>query len=144
MPDAPAEVTVALDGADGCIAMARHQVSEFLTRAQSEYGLPVSARALDFAQLVVSELVTNSLKYAPGPVLVQLRIIGSAVEISVWDTDPVLPVARAADAGRVGQHGLEIVMAVVQGFEARREPVGKCITARIALFDGLLIEGLDG
>ncbi|CAL9662100.1 hypothetical protein SUDANB126_07054 [Streptomyces sp. enrichment culture] len=53
----------------------------------------------------------------------------------MWDSDPVLPVARAADAGRVGQHGLEIVMAVCQIFEARREPVGKRITAGIALLD---------
>ncbi|MEV6804753.1 hypothetical protein [Streptomyces sp. NPDC051132] len=33
------------------------------------------------------------------------------------------------------EHGLEIVMAVAQGFEAQREPVGKRITARIALPD---------
>jgi hypothetical protein len=35
----------------------------------------------------------------------------------------------------VGQHGLEIVMAVAQGFEVQREPVGKRITVRIALLD---------
>jgi hypothetical protein len=64
-----------------------------------------------------------------------LRIAGDTLEVSVWDSDPVLPVARAADAGRVGQHGLEIVMAVAQGFEARREPVGKRITVRLALAD---------
>jgi hypothetical protein len=61
------------------------------------------------------------------------REVLDAVEVVVWDDDPVLPVARAADVGRVGQHGLEIVMAVTQGFEAEREPVGKRITARIAL-----------
>ncbi|GGU22357.1 hypothetical protein GCM10010244_56260 [Streptomyces coeruleorubidus] len=66
-------------------------------------------------QLVVSELVTNARKYAPGPVLIKLRISGDGVEAVVWDSDPVLLVARAADAGRVGQHGLEIVMAVAQG-----------------------------
>ncbi|MGW5491018.1 ATP-binding protein [Streptomyces olivaceoviridis] len=54
-----------------------------------------------------------------------LRITGEVVEVVVWDSDPVLPVARASDAGRVGQYGLEIVMAVAQGVEARREPVGK-------------------
>jgi hypothetical protein len=43
--------------------------------------------------------------------------------------------ARAADAGRVGQHGLEIVMAIAQGFEAQREAVGKRIIARLALTD---------
>ncbi|MCH5677227.1 ATP-binding protein [Streptomyces gilvus] len=135
MPDAPADVTVALDGAAGCIADARNEATRFLARAQSEHELPVSARTVDLAQLVVSELVTNALKYAPGPVLLQLGIADSVLEIGVWDTDPVLPVARAADAGRVGQHGLEIVLAVVQGFEAKREPVGKRITARLALFD---------
>ena len=51
------------------------------------------------------------------------------------DSDPALPVACAADAGHAGQHGFEIVMAVAQGFEAQREPVGKRITARIALLD---------
>ncbi|CAM5402624.1 non-specific serine/threonine protein kinase OS=Streptomyces tendae OX=1932 GN=GUR47_22825 PE=3 SV=1 [Streptomyces tendae] len=53
----------------------------------------------------------------------------------MWDSGPALPVARAADAGRVGQHGLEIVMAVAQSFEARREPVGKRIIVRLSLED---------
>ncbi|MEU0946866.1 ATP-binding protein [Streptomyces canus] len=129
------QTTVALDGDGTCIARARHLAAGFLTRVQAEHGLPVSQRAVDLTQLVVSELVTNALKYAPGPVLLDLRIVGDAVEVMVWDSDPVLPVARAADVGRVGQHGLEIVMAVAQGFEAQREPVGKRITARIALLD---------
>jgi two-component sensor histidine kinase len=89
---------------------------------------------MDLTQPVVSELVTNARKYAPGPVLMDLRIVGDTVEV-VWDSDPVLPVARAADAGRVGQHGLEIVMAVAQGFEVQREPVGKRITVQLALLD---------
>ncbi len=136
MPDVPLiQDTVGLDGDGHVIAEARHRAVDFLTRVQAEHGLPVSARAMDLTQLVVSELVTNARKYAPGPVLMELRIIGAVVEVVVWDSDPVLPVARAADAGRVGQHGLEIVMAVAQGFEAQREPVGKRITARIALPD---------
>ncbi|MFF4213717.1 ATP-binding protein [Streptomyces sp. NPDC001796] len=129
------QATVALseDGMD--IAQARHLAAGFLTRVQAEHGLPISRRAMDLTQLVVSELVTNARKYAPGPILLDLRIAGDTVEVVVWDSDPVLPAARAADAGRVGQHGLEIVMAVSQGFEAQREPVGKRITARIALLD---------
>ncbi|MER8220818.1 ATP-binding protein [Streptomyces sp. NPDC094143] len=136
MPGPPAiQDTVALDGGGHVIAEARHRAAGFLTRVQVEHGIPVSTRAMDLAQLVVSELVTNARKYAPGPVLMELRIAGDVVEVVVWDSDPVLPVARAADAGRVGQHGLEIVMAVSQGFEVQREPVGKRITARIALLD---------
>jgi anti-sigma regulatory factor (Ser/Thr protein kinase) len=136
VPDGlPIQDTFALDGDGHVIADARHRAADFLARVQAEHGIPVSARAMDLTQLVVSELVTNARKYAPGPVLMELRIAGDAVEVVVWDSDPVLPVARAADAGRVGQHGLEIVMAVAQGFEVQREPVGKRITARIALPD---------
>ncbi|MDG9709390.1 ATP-binding protein [Streptomyces sp. DH10] len=136
VPDERAiQTTVALEGDGTCIARARHLAADFLTRVQAEHGLPISQRAMDLTRLVVSELVTNARKYAPGPVLMDLRVTGDTVEIVVWDCDPVLPVARAADAGRVGQHGLEIVMAVAQGFEAQREPVGKRITARIALLD---------
>ncbi|MFH8804550.1 ATP-binding protein [Streptomyces sp. NPDC017936] len=129
------QTTVALGGDGADIAHARHLAAQFLIRVQAGHGLPVSQRALDVTQLVVSELVTNARKYAPGPALLDLRIAGDTVEVSVWDSGPVLPIARAADAGRVGQHGLEIVMAVAQGFEAQREPVGKRITARIALID---------
>ncbi|MEU6477963.1 ATP-binding protein [Streptomyces sp. NPDC047017] len=129
------QTSVALDGDGADIAGARHLAADFLVRAQAEHGLPVSRRAMDLTQLVVSELVTNVRKYAPGPALMDLRVTGDTVEISVWDSDPVLPVARAADAGRVGQHGLEIVMAVAQGFEVRREQAGKRVTARLALTD---------
>ncbi|GGW87778.1 hypothetical protein GCM10010350_84890 [Streptomyces galilaeus] len=61
--------------------------------------------------------------------VVMLRVAGDRVEVIVWDSDPVLPVARAAEAGRVGQHGLEIVMAVSQGFEVQQELVGKRINS---------------
>ncbi|MFE5143556.1 ATP-binding protein [Streptomyces fagopyri] len=129
------QTAVALEGDGTDIALARHLAADFLTRVQAEYGLKVSSRGMDLTRLVVSELVTNARKYAPGPVLMELRIDGEVIEVSVWDTDPVLPVARAADPGRLGQHGLEIVMAVAQGFEARRETVGKRITARVPLTD---------
>ncbi|MGV9358893.1 hypothetical protein ACWDPC_35935, partial [Streptomyces misionensis] len=64
-----------------------------------------------------------------------LRITGGLIEISVRDSDPALPVARAAEPSRVGQHGLEIVLAVAETFEARREGTGKRVTARVALAD---------
>ncbi|MGC5040103.1 ATP-binding protein [Streptomyces sp. DT190] len=134
-PDTVIQASVALDGDGADIAHARRMAAGFLTRVQAEHGLDVSQRALDLTQLVVSELVTNARKYAPGPILLDLRIVGDLVEVEVWDSDPTLPIARAADAGRVGQHGLEIVMAVAQGYEAQREPVGKRITARLALAD---------
>jgi anti-sigma regulatory factor (Ser/Thr protein kinase) len=129
------QTTLVLEGDGSCIARSRRLAADFLARMRDEHGVPVSQRAVDVSQLVVSELVTNARKYAPGPVLLDLRLAGDTVEIMVWDSEPVLPVARAADVGRVGQHGLEIVMAVAEGFEAQREPVGKRITVRIALAD---------
>ncbi|MEU5253954.1 ATP-binding protein [Streptomyces longwoodensis] len=129
------QTTLVLEGDGSCIAQSRHLAADFLTRMRDEHGVPVSQRAMDVSQLVVSELVTNARKYAPGPVLLDLRLAGDSVEIMVWDSEPVLPVARAADVGRVGQHGLEIVMAVAEGFDVQREPVGKRITVRLALAD---------
>ncbi|MER7895552.1 ATP-binding protein [Streptomyces sp. NPDC096046] len=127
----------ALGGDDSCIADARHHAVAFLDQASDDRHLPVSARARDLTQLVVSELVTNTRKYAPGPVLLELRVTARSVEVIVWDSDPTVPTARAADPSRIGQHGLEIVKAVVEDFEIQREPVGKRITARIALADSL-------
>ncbi|MFJ9724915.1 ATP-binding protein [Streptomyces sp. NPDC101209] len=129
------QTSVALDGDGACIARARHLAADFLAHVQAERGVEVSARALDLTQLVVSELVTNACKYAPGPILLHLRVTGAVVEVVVWDSEPALPVARGADAGRVGQHGLEIVTALAQSVDARREPSGKRITARITLKD---------
>ncbi|MFV2119866.1 ATP-binding protein [Streptomyces sp. Act-28] len=131
----PIRTRATLNGGGGRIAEARELAAGFLARARVEHGVPVSARAVDLTQLVVSELVTNAHKYAPGPVLLDLRVVGAMVEVTVRDGDPGLPVARSADAGRVGQHGLEIVMAVAHAFEVHREPVGKRVTARIALSD---------
>ncbi|MGV9284945.1 ATP-binding protein [Streptomyces sp. NPDC003730] len=127
--------SVALEGTAG-IAEARRAADAFLARARTEHDVFVSQRAWDLTRLVVSELVTNACKYAPGPALMDLHLHGGTVEVAVWDSGPELPIARAADAGRVGQHGLEIVMAVAQGFEARREPVGKRIIVRLSLEDG--------
>jgi anti-sigma regulatory factor (Ser/Thr protein kinase) len=92
---------------------------------------------MGLTQLVVRELVTNVRKYAPRPVPMELRIVGAVVEAVVWDSGPILRMARAAGTGRVGQTGLEIVMTVALGFEVQREPVGKRITVRIALSDDL-------
>ncbi|MFF5787951.1 ATP-binding protein [Streptomyces sp. NPDC012693] len=123
----------ALDGDGTCIAHARHHAAAFLETARTEHQLPVSERAKDLTELVVSELVTNAHKYAPGPVLMELRISASRVDVVVWDSAPAVPAARAADPGRVGQHGMEIIKAVTEELFIEQGPVGKRITARIPL-----------
>ncbi|MEU9917779.1 ATP-binding protein [Streptomyces sp. NPDC051001] len=117
------------------IAEARDVARDFLTSVQAVHGLPVSARAMGMVQLVVSELVTNARKHAPGPCLLDLEINDGAVQISVWDSSTALPSVQATDPERIGRHGLEITMAVSKTFCVYREPVGKRITAAIELAD---------
>ncbi|MGW0333193.1 ATP-binding protein [Streptomyces sp. NPDC003011] len=128
-------VSAAYEGVPGDIAQGRETARTFLVRLQALHGLPVSSRAMEIIQLVVSELLTNACKYAPGPCLLDLEVSGGRVTVTVWDSDPTLPVAAATEPGRVGQHGLEIVMAVCQSFEVHREPVGKRMTAAVMLAD---------
>lgn len=86
----PIVSAVALDVSEP-IAVARHSARRFVTEVQSVHGLPVSDRAMGMVELVVGELVTNAYKCAPGPCLLDREVSDGAVEISVWDTDPMLP-----------------------------------------------------
>lgn len=117
------------------IAGARDFARDFLADVEAVHGRRVSSRALGITQLVVSELATNICKYAPGPCLLDLEIRGNMLGITMWDSGTLLPAARQADPTRAGQHGLEIVLAVCQSFEVRREPVGKRIRVLISLLD---------
>lgn len=130
-------IDIALRGLRGHRAdrTARGQARSFLAALRTVHRLPVSDRAADLVELVVSELVTNSRKYAPGPCLLTLVLREDCVEVSVWDGNPVLPSVLPPDPYRVGQHGLEIVMAAAQAFRIEREGVGKRVTAAIALVD---------
>ncbi|MDQ1041698.1 anti-sigma regulatory factor (Ser/Thr protein kinase) [Streptomyces sp. V3I8] len=128
-------VSAAYEGDSADIAQGRALARDFLERLQAVHGLPVSARALGTVQLVVSELLTNAIRHAPGPCLLDLALLRGSITITVWDSASVLFVGRNADPGRVGQHGLEIVMAVSQSFEVHREPVGKRTTASVMLAD---------
>ncbi|GGX43805.1 ATP-binding protein [Streptomyces chryseus] len=127
-------VSGAFEGSED-IAAARDLARSFLTDVQAVHGLPVSGRAMGMVQLVVSELVTNARKYAPGPCLLTLEVKSGVVEVSVWDSNPTPPAILAPDPTRIGQHGLEIVMAVGQSLAVHREPVGKRISTAIVLAD---------
>ncbi|MFF0190893.1 ATP-binding protein [Streptomyces sp. NPDC005244] len=117
------------------IADARRTARDFLMSLQIVHGLPVSPRAMDTVQLVVSELVTNAHKYAPGSCLLTMETRQGAVEVTVWDSGATLPLILGPDPERIGQHGLEIVMAGCRSFEVHREPVGKRIRVVVVLAD---------
>jgi two-component sensor histidine kinase len=65
------------------------------------------------AELIVSELVTNSLTYVPGkPLWVDLRHAGKGLVMEVWDCSPEPPVERCADFLAEGGRGIHVVNAL--------------------------------
>jgi anti-sigma regulatory factor (Ser/Thr protein kinase) len=128
-----ARASAAYDAGTEMIPAARDFVSGYLARAQAEHGLPVTAKAVQIAQLVVSELVTNVAKYAPGPCLLDAEVVGDDLQVTVWDTEAAMPGLAAPDAERVGRHGMEIVLTLCRRFEISRHAGGKRIRVCIAL-----------
>ncbi|WP_327287275.1 ATP-binding protein [Streptomyces sp. NBC_01198] len=119
-------------GEPGDIAAARHLASE-LFRRSTRAGITVAAQALAEVQLVVSEMVTNAVKFTAGPCRLDLRVADGVVEITVSDTSEQMVAALAPDPARVGRHGMEIVTALCGGFEVTVTPEGKRISAQLAL-----------
>ncbi|WP_394425598.1 ATP-binding protein [Streptomyces sp. SGAir0957] len=127
------EISVDLDGDAGCIARARASAAGFLRRAREQYRLPVADRIVENVQLVVSELVTNAIKYAPGPARLQMRIQDATVWIEVWDSAPHRLAVHDTNPQRIGQHGLEIVTLLTRTLTVYPDSVGKRVTASLDL-----------
>ncbi|MEU6880269.1 ATP-binding protein [Streptomyces sp. NPDC046712] len=132
----PLSASVFYDGADmgdRMIASARDFTADFLTAAPAAGGDPVPQERVDLARLVVSELVTNAVRHAPGPCRVLLEWFENALDISVVDRLDAAPVPRPHDPLRIGQHGLEIVMAVCESVSVEPQRSGKRVRARLSL-----------
>ncbi|MER7665415.1 ATP-binding protein [Streptomyces sp. NPDC096193] len=121
------------DGTSESIAAARYFATRFVAQLHDRHGVATQREAVGSLQLVVSELITNACKFAPGSTSLDLEFAGGKLAITVSDTSTTMPVVMAADPGRVGQHGLEIVRALCDGFEVQREPAGKRIRVLLPL-----------
>lgn len=64
---------------------------------------------LDTAELLTSELLTNSYRYAEGPASMRVRREGERLRVSVWDTNPDFPVHRRVDGDAEGGRGMSLV-----------------------------------
>lgn len=111
------------------IAEARWFAADAL--AEASPGLPVGT--VGTVQLVVSELITNACKYAPGPCRLEVTVDAEAVVVQFADTSPAIPQPQEACPERIGRHGLEIVRAVADSYHTRPVPGGKRTTVRLNL-----------
>ncbi|MFE5589253.1 ATP-binding protein [Streptomyces sp. NPDC056549] len=117
----------------GASAAARAFTADFLAAAPSVRREPLADERVELAQLVVSELVTNAVRHTVGPCRLLLELRRDTLDISVFDRAAAAPVPRGHDPRRIGQHGLEIVVAVCASLSVEPDPEGKRVRARLTL-----------
>ncbi|MFI5802459.1 SpoIIE family protein phosphatase [Streptomyces sp. NPDC051561] len=90
---------------------------------------------VDTTELLVSELVTNALRYGEGEV--RLRLLRDRTLVcEVWDAGHVQPRRRRARDTDEGGRGLQLVGLLSAAWGARRTPRGKTVWFELALPDG--------
>ncbi|MEV6197911.1 SpoIIE family protein phosphatase [Streptomyces sp. NPDC051920] len=101
-------------------------------QALADWGLEQHAFTVT---LVVSELVTNAVRYSDGPIGVRLILDGSAVVCEVTDDSSTVPHLRHAEEVDEGGRGLYLTWQVSRSWGTRPEARGKTIWAEVALSD---------
>jgi anti-sigma regulatory factor (Ser/Thr protein kinase) len=114
------------------IGEARAYTGAFLDRVV-EAGVVMAQVQREDALLVVSELVTNTVRHAPGPCTLALALHSGVLEIAVSDTSGRPPQAQSFQPERVGQHGLEVVLALCVTVGTDYTDTGKTIRARLPI-----------
>jgi anti-sigma regulatory factor (Ser/Thr protein kinase) len=112
---------------------ARLALRAFLARGPHTAPALIPASVAVDAELVVSELVTNAIRHAPGPCELILRLFRGQLAITVRDTSAEQPTVRKGDRFRVGGHGLRLVHTVSDRVAVARRARGKQITAYLPL-----------
>ncbi|WP_374117838.1 ATP-binding protein [Streptomyces sp. S07_1.15] len=88
----------------------------------------------DITVLLVSELVTNSLRYASGPIGVRMeRTPNRTLVVEVSDPLPDPPLTRVAAPEDEGGRGLQLVAGVSHRWGARRGSSGKTVWFELVL-----------
>jgi anti-sigma regulatory factor (Ser/Thr protein kinase) len=104
---------------------ARHFVADVLER----WGH--SARLLDDAALVVTELATNAVIHAHSPFSVDIRPYAGSVRLSVRDNSPVAPSLREEEGLTASGRGLRIVRALSSQWGVEAAGDGKTVWAEL-------------
>ncbi|MFE7133486.1 SpoIIE family protein phosphatase [Streptomyces sp. NPDC057638] len=90
---------------------------------------------VDTVELLVSELVTNALRYGEGEI--RLRLLKERTLVcEVWDSGLVQPRRRRARDTDEGGRGLQLVGLLSAAWGSRRTPRGKTVWFELGLPDG--------
>ncbi len=87
-----------------------------------------AARLSDSAELLVSELVTNALRYGKGAISITLALTDAALQISVADFGRGLPQPREATEEDSHGRGLAIVTSLCQHWTVTTRLTGKTVS----------------
>ncbi|MFJ5549781.1 SpoIIE family protein phosphatase [Streptomyces sp. NPDC093225] len=87
---------------------------------------------VDTTELLVSELVTNALRYGEGEIRLRL-LLDRTLVCEVWDGGLVQPRRRRARDTDEGGRGLQLVGLLSTGWGSRRTPRGKTVWFDLAL-----------
>ncbi|MFD5629823.1 MULTISPECIES: ATP-binding protein [unclassified Streptomyces] len=99
----------------------------------------IEGEVAEAAELLLSELITNSLKHASAPpgheIGLRLATYEGRLRVEVADTDDRRPLPRRAAPGDEGGRGLALVQALAErwGFCPRSHGSGKATWAELAL-----------
>ncbi len=90
------------------------------------------ADLIPVAELLVSELVTNAVRYAQGPIGLRL-VLENGLICEVFDDSAALPRLRYPGVEDERGRGLQVVSQMAQRWGARRTPSGKVVWCELAL-----------
>ncbi|GAA2719888.1 MULTISPECIES: SpoIIE family protein phosphatase [Streptomyces] len=89
---------------------------------------------VDTSELLVSELVTNALRYGEGEIRLRL-LLDRTLVCEVWDGGHVQPRRRRARDTDEGGRGLQLVGLLSAAWGSRRTPLGKTVWFELSLPD---------
>jgi anti-sigma regulatory factor (Ser/Thr protein kinase) len=87
---------------------------------------------VDDATLLTSELVSNAVKYAGGPVIVAITCDRRKLSVEVHDPSPTPPVVRPPSAARPGGRGMWLVATLAREWGCRADDGGKTVWFSLA------------
>ncbi|MFE9256142.1 ATP-binding protein [Streptomyces sp. NPDC006879] len=125
------QLTLTLPPTLAAVPTARRQMREAITACPT---VTAASEAIQTAELVVSELVTNAVRYAGHqPISFVIQFCAAALRVEVSDASRTLPKPALPDEDSEGGRGLFLVGVLADRFGTTPTDSGKCCWAEIDL-----------